>query len=82
VSEGLLVTYPTNAEIDETVQAYIPQVDKFIGSEYMPIKPRNTNKVKWTEKDKMRGKTSVHKRGNDPHIDDRGGDERKNGNSG
>lgn len=70
---SLVVTYPTNAEIDETVQAYIPQVDNFIGSQFMPVKPRNTNKVRWTEKNKMRGKTSIHKRGSDPHIDDREG---------
>jgi hypothetical protein len=70
---GLIVTYPTNAEIDETVQAYVPQVDRFIGSRYMPVKARNTNKVRWTEKDSMRGKTKSHKRGNDPHIDDREG---------
>jgi Phage major capsid protein E len=70
---SLTVTYPTNAEIDETIQAYVPQVDKFIGSGFMPIKPRKTNKVKWTEKNKMRGKTALHKRGNEPHIDDREG---------
>ncbi len=70
---SVTVTYPTNAEIDETIQAYIPEVDKFIGSQFMPIKPRNTNKVRWTEKNKMRGKTSVHKRGNEPHVDDREG---------
>lgn len=70
---GLLLTYPTNNELDLVVQEYTAQTDTFIGAEILPEEEQDTQKVRWDEMDADRGMTAAHAMGSDPKTDKRPG---------
>ncbi len=69
----LVLTYPSNHELDMVVQEYVVQTENFRGAEILPETEAMTQKVRWDEKDSDRGMTLPHVMGTDPKIDKRPG---------
>ena len=75
--DGLVLTFPTNVEMDAITQEYQPDPAAFIGQSILPPTPRNTQRVEWDELDNMTGKTSVHTMDTDPIVKGRPGSKLK-----
>jgi hypothetical protein len=70
----LTLTFPTNHELNEVVQAFKINPDRFIGlSKLLPMNTSMAQKVRWDERDHDRGLTAPHVMGTDPKNDARQG---------
>ena len=70
---SLVLTFPTNAELNTVVQDYVAQTQNFIGAQILPETQAMTQKVRWDERDHDRGMTAPHVMGSDPKTDRRMG---------
>jgi hypothetical protein len=70
---SLVLTFPTNAELDLVVQDYVAQTDSFAGAEILPEAESMAQKVRWDERDRDAGATAPHVMGTDPKTDKRQG---------
>ncbi|QQS31866.1 MAG: major capsid protein [Acidobacteriota bacterium] len=69
----LTLTFPTNAELNEVVQAFQDDPSQHIGAGILPINTSMAQKVRWDERDHDRGLTAPHVMGTDPKTDTRQG---------
>lgn len=70
---SLVLTFPTNAELNEVVQAFRLDPSKYIGHSILPMRTSMYQEVQWDERDHDRGLTAPHVMGADPKIDIRQG---------
>jgi hypothetical protein len=70
---SLLLTFPTNAELNEVVQEYVADTENFTGAQILPETDTYAQKIQWDERDRDRGATAPHVMGTDPKLDTRQG---------
>jgi hypothetical protein len=70
---SLVLTFPTNAELNEVVQAFQDDPSQHIGAGILPVNTSMAQKVRWDERDHDRGLTAPHVMGTDPKTDTRQG---------
>ena len=70
---SLVLTFPTNAELNEVVQAFKPDPSQYIGMQILPMNTSMYQEVQWDEIDHDRGLTAPHVMGTDPKNDKRMG---------
>lgn len=70
---SLVLTFPTNAELNEVVQAFEASPEDYIGQTILPNEESMFQEVRWDERDHDRGLTAPHVMGTDPKIDKRQG---------
>ena len=71
---SLVLTFPTNHELNEVVQAFKIDPTRYIGlSKLLPMNTSMAQKVRWDERDRDRGMTAAHVMGTDPKTDARQG---------
>lgn len=70
---SLVLTFPTNAEVDMVVQAFVADPNQYIGQSILPMATSMSQKVRWDERERDRGLTAPHVMGTDPKIDTRQG---------
>lgn len=69
----LVLTFPTNYELDIVTQEYMIQRERLLGQSILPFQEYFTQKVRWDEKDSERGMTAPHAMDSDPRVDKRPG---------
>jgi|CXWL01.1.fsa_nt_gi hypothetical protein len=69
----LTLTFPTNAELNEVVQAFEASPEDYIGKQILPDNESMFQEVRWDERDHDRGITSAHTMGTDPKTGTRQG---------
>lgn len=74
---SLVLTFPTNAELNEVVQAFEVDPSQHIGSTILPMAESMYQEVQWDERDADRGLTAPHALGADPKVDIRQGSTRR-----
>lgn len=70
---SLIVTFPTNQELNQVVQAFEVDPKEYIGKEILPDNESMYQIVEWDERDADRGLTAPHVMGTDPKTDVRQG---------
>lgn len=70
---SLVLTFPTNAELNEVIQAFKADPQSYIGMNILPVKESFSQRVRWDERDRDRGMTAPHVMGTDPKTDTRQG---------
>lgn len=70
---SLVLTFPTNQELNEVVQAFKADPAQYIGQSILPMNTSMAQKVRWDERDHDRGMTAPHVMGTDPKNDARQG---------
>lgn len=74
---SLVLSFPTNAELNEVVQAFQDDPSQHIGASILPLAETMYQEVQWDERDADRGLTAPHVMGADPKIDIRQGSTRR-----
>jgi hypothetical protein len=70
---SLVLTFPTNAELNQVVQAFEARPEEYIGQTILPLAESMYQEVQWDERDHDRGLTAPHLMGTDPKYDKRQG---------
>lgn len=70
---SLVLSFPTNAELNEVVQAFEVDPSQHIGASILPQAETMYQEVQWDERDADRGLTAPHVMGADPKVDIRQG---------
>ncbi|HQZ81610.1 MAG TPA: major capsid protein [Pyrinomonadaceae bacterium] len=74
---SLVLSFPTNAELNAVVEAFVPDPAEFVGSTILPLTESMYQEVQWDERDRERGLTAPHLLGADPRVDTRQGSVRR-----
>lgn len=75
--QGLVLTFPTNVEMDFTTQEYQRDASKLKGQMILPVVGKNSQVVEWDEMDNETGMTAVHTMNTDPKVASRPGSKLK-----
>lgn len=70
---SIVLTFPTNHELNEVVQAFEASPEDYAGLGILPMRTSMSQKVRWDERDTDRGMTAPHVMGTDPKTDTRQG---------
>ena len=70
---GIVLTFPSNVELDMLTQEYVINREQLLGQSIMPFQEHQTQRVRWDELDSVRGMTAVHNMDSDPRIGRRPG---------